>query len=85
MAKKEFIVIGDVLVKRRGVVETLSKIPKRESEIIKKYFGLCGRCEQSQVEIALDLKISNERVRQVINQGLGRLKRLLGKEIRGEV
>jgi RNA polymerase primary sigma factor len=55
----------------KNVVDTLSK---KEKEVIKMYFGLDGYHEMSLKEIGVELDLTNERVRQIKEFGLKKLR-----------
>lgn len=58
-----------------GVVSTLlSKLPRRESTILKMRFGLEGSCEYSRAEVGKAFDISEVRVGQLEVRALQRLK-----------
>lgn len=54
----------------------LSKIPERESYVIKELFGIDKMVALSAQEIAYEMGISKERVRQLRDQGLNRIRLL---------
>ena len=54
--------------------ELLNQIPKKEAEVIRNYFGLNGNHECSTFSISRKFNISEERVRQLKELGLKRLK-----------
>lgn len=53
---------------------SLSTLSEREKEIICHYFGLCGRTEMSLEEIGEKFGLTRERVRQIKEKGIKRLK-----------
>jgi RNA polymerase primary sigma factor len=56
----------------------------RESEVIRAYFGLDGNERRTLGEIGGNLGVTRERVRQIRNRALGKLKRDLKQRIPGE-
>ncbi len=57
------------------LTEAMDKLPERERKILERRFGLSGREPETLGEIAEDLGITAERVRQLQNAGLGRLQK----------
>lgn len=55
--------------------EVMADLPSREQSILTRRFGLHGQAPETLGEIAADLGITAERVRQLQNAALGRLKR----------
>jgi len=53
----------------------MADLPDREQRILRRRFGLDGRDPQTLSEIADDLGITAERVRQLQNAAIGRIKR----------
>ncbi len=64
---------GDDLVE--ALRDVLDELPKREGLILRRRFGLSGEEPETLAEIAADLGITAERVRQLQNAALGRLQR----------
>jgi len=68
---EEFLLTGEMLVEMRSA---LSKLTPRESSIIVRYYGL-GDDEPASLEtIGQDINLSRERVRQIRNQALGKIR-----------
>lgn len=59
---------------RKEIERSLSTLSEREREIICHYFGLCGRTEMSLEEIGEKFGLTRERVRQIKEKGIKRLK-----------
>ena len=55
--------------------DLLDDLPERERMILARRFGLNGAAPETLGEIAVDLGVTPERVRQLQNAALGRLKR----------
>jgi DNA-directed RNA polymerase sigma subunit (sigma70/sigma32) len=68
----ESIPPGDL---REVLAEVMADLPDREQRILRRRFGLDGRDPQTLSEIADDLGITAERVRQLQNAAIGRIKR----------
>ena len=67
------------------VKESLSNcLDPREGEVIRAYFGLDGNERRTLGEIGGNLGVTRERVRQIRNRALGKLKRHLKQRIPGE-
>lgn len=62
--------------------DLISKLPQREKEIILRRFGLQGRKKESLQSIGNSFGITRERVRQIENQALKKIKPRLKKYIR---
>jgi len=60
-----------------NVSRALSKLSKREAEILTMSFGLCGTPIYSLNDMALKYEMSSERIRQIRSKGLYKLKTLL--------
>jgi RNA polymerase primary sigma factor len=68
---EEFLLTGEMLVEMRSA---LDKLTPRESSIIVRYYGL-GDDEPASLEtIGQDINLSRERVRQIRNQALGKIR-----------
>ena len=59
------------------IKDSLAKLSRRESEIIKMYFGLSGGKAMTHLEIAKALGISRERVRQLQHEAIGKMRSCL--------
>jgi RNA polymerase primary sigma factor len=59
---------------RKEIERSLSTLSEREREIICHYFGLCGRTEMSLEEVGEKFGLTRERVRQIKEKGIKRLK-----------
>lgn len=68
----ESIPAGDL---REVLDGAMADLPEREQRILRRRFGLDGREPQTLGEIAVDLGITAERVRQLQNAALGRMKK----------
>jgi RNA polymerase primary sigma factor len=68
----ESIPAGDL---KAAIEEAMADLPLRERGILRRRFGLDGGEPQTLGEIAVDLGITAERVRQLQNAALGRIKR----------
>lgn len=60
---------------RAALAEVMADLPEREQRILRRRFGLDGQEPQTLGEIAVDLGITAERVRQLQNAAIGRIKR----------
>lgn len=60
-----------------NIARAIEKLSRREAEVICMYYGLNNYSVHSQQEIALLLDLSNERVRQIRNTVLIKLKRMI--------
>ena len=60
---------------RQVLAGAMADLPEREQRILRRRFGLDGRDPQTLGEIATDLGITAERVRQLQNAALGRMKK----------
>ncbi len=66
---------GLVRERLRGVIEaSLADLPPRESEVVRRYFGLGFGGPQAIATISAALGVSGERVRQLKERGLSRLR-----------
>ncbi|MBN1893772.1 RNA polymerase sigma factor RpoD/SigA [bacterium] len=61
---------------RNEIKRALCKLPKREAEVIKMYFGLDGTRNLNLEEIGQEFNLTRERVRQIKEKGLGRLRHI---------
>lgn len=68
----ESIPAGDL---RQALADAMADLPVREQRILQRRFGLGGQEPQTLGEIGADLGITAERVRQLQNAALGRMKR----------
>ncbi|MEO6596508.1 MAG: sigma factor-like helix-turn-helix DNA-binding protein, partial [Planctomycetota bacterium] len=68
----ESIPVGDL---RQVLDDVMADLPVREQGILRRRFGLDGKQPQTLGEIATDLGITAERVRQLQNAAIGRIKR----------
>ena len=68
----ETAVDGDL---NESLDEVLEDLPERERSILHRRFGLKGHAPETLSEIAVDLGITAERVRQLQNAALGRLRK----------
>jgi RNA polymerase primary sigma factor len=68
----ESIPAGDL---RQALEDAMADLPPREQGILRRRFGLDGGEPQTLGEIAVDLGITAERVRQLQNAALGRIKK----------
>jgi len=68
----ESIPAGDL---REALDGVLAELPDREQRILRRRFGLDGEEPETLGEIAVDLGITAERVRQLQNAAIGRIKR----------
>lgn len=68
----ESVPVGDLGKALAGV---MADLPEREQRILSRRFGLDGGEPQTLGEIAIDLGITAERVRQLQNAAIGRIKR----------
>lgn len=68
----EAVPVGDL---KAVLMEVMSDLPEREQGILSRRFGLHGEEPETLGEIADDLGITAERVRQLQNAALGRIKR----------
>ena len=59
---------------RDAIEASLSDLPPREREVLRRYFGLGFDDAQTLSEISVDLGVSRERVRQLKERGLSRLR-----------
>ena len=68
----ESIPAGDL---RSALADVMADLPEREQRILRRRFGLDGEEPETLGEIATDLGITAERVRQLQNAAIGRIKR----------
>ena len=59
---------------RHAVEASLTDLPRRERDVVRRYFGLGGEAALNLGEIASDLGVSRERVRQLKERALSRLR-----------
>lgn len=59
---------------REAVEASLADLPPRECDVVRRYFGLAGERTLNLGEIASDLGVSRERVRQLKERGISRLR-----------
>lgn len=62
------------------VMELLGELKPIESDILRKRFGLVGGREQTLKEIGEDYNLSRERIRQLQEQALGKIRRALRRQ-----
>jgi RNA polymerase sigma factor (sigma-70 family) len=72
VAVPEAIPAGDL---RQALAEVMADLPEREQRILRARFGLDGEEPRTLGEIAVDLGITAERVRQLQNAAIGRIQR----------
>ena len=75
---ESIIPIDDVLVRRsfeEQLHEMLDRLDPKEKEIVKRRFGFDGKEAETLAEIGADMKLSRERIRQIEERALGKLKR----------
>ena len=60
---------------KETLAEVLADLPEREQRILRRRFGLDGQEPQTLGEIAVELGITAERVRQLQNAAIGRIKK----------
>ena len=58
----------------------LTKLNARESKILKYRFGLDGEKERTLEEVGQEFGVTRERIRQLQNMALQRLKRMMDKQ-----
>lgn len=63
---------------RRMIDESLSLLPSREAEIIRKRFGLAGMHEHTLAEVGKDEGVTGTRIREIEIKVLGQLRRRFG-------
>jgi RNA polymerase primary sigma factor len=68
----ESVPVGDL---GKALAEVMADLPEREQRILQRRFGLDGGEPQTLGEIAVELGITAERVRQLQNAAIGRIKR----------
>jgi len=59
---------------RREIERVLKTLPPREADIIRFFYGLSGKFQHSLDEIAIELNLTRERVRQLKEKAIRRLK-----------
>jgi RNA polymerase primary sigma factor len=79
----------DILVQERDRFELVAQsvgsvLDPREGEVIRAYFGLDGRERRTLGEIGGHLGVTRERVRQIRNRALGKLRRHLRQQLPSE-
>jgi len=62
------------------VMELLKDLKPIEADILRKRFGLVGGREQTLKEIGEDYNLSRERIRQLQEQALGKIRRALQRQ-----
>jgi RNA polymerase primary sigma factor len=62
---------------KTNIVRALNKLTNQEAAILKMSYGLCGISSYTLHDIALEFNMSSERIRQIRNKGLFKLKLLL--------
>lgn len=72
VAVPDSVPVGDL---RAALANTMADLPEREQRILRRRFGLDGQEPQTLGEIAVDLGITAERVRQLQNAAIGRIQR----------
>ena len=65
---------------RADVRDLLEELEPREAEILNARFGLNGDKQRTLEEVGKDLKVTRERVRQLQNIALAKLRRLMEKQ-----
>ena len=65
---------------RDDVRDLLQELEPREAEILKARYGLDGGRQRTLEEVGKNLKVTRERVRQLQNIALGKLRRLMEKQ-----
>ena len=60
--------------------ESLTKLNARESEILRYRFGLDGEKEKTLEEVGVKFGVTRERIRQLQNMALKRLRKMMGKK-----
>lgn len=67
--------VGDELHTREQIVRLLDELPDRDRQVVQARFGLGGRASGAKFrEIAAELNLSTERVRQLLGRALDRLR-----------
>jgi RNA polymerase primary sigma factor len=61
--------------------QVLNKIPERQSDVLRLFFGLGNQQPMSLVEIGEVFDVTRERVRQIKDKGLRALRRTSNKEV----
>lgn len=70
-------------IRRDNITDLLSKLTEREAGILKMRFGLPGGAPKTLTEIGRKYRITRERVRQIQDVGLKKLKAVLDERKRG--
>ena len=78
-AQDPFEMLRDKMM-RQDVKAMLAKLDKREAEIVRLRFGLTGENERTLEEVGAHFKITRERVRQIQNIALDKMKRMMEKQ-----
>jgi len=62
------------------MMELMKQLPEREALILECRFGINGRDEQTLEELGADFKVTRERIRQLQNEALRKLRQLMESE-----
>jgi RNA polymerase nonessential primary-like sigma factor len=62
---------------RQNVASWVFQLPEKQREVICRRYGLCGYEDSTLEEVAQELNVTRERVRQIQMDGLKRLKEIL--------
>lgn len=84
MKQEQFVLPIDELIARnltQYLDQVVSTLPKKEAEILNMRFGLKNHTESTLQVIADQLKVSRERVRQIQNKALKKLKNQFGCDL----
>ena len=65
---------------RAEIIEALSQLTTREEKIIRTYFGIGVEQTKTLEEIGKELRLTRERVRQIKDKAIRRLRTVLGRE-----
>lgn len=68
-------VLMDEMMKK-AVNEAVLDLPEREANVLRRYYGMCDDAPRSLDEIGRELGLSRERVRQIKDRGLQRLRHM---------